>query len=492
MKKVRHLTALGLMSIVFHAGCGSDSETTTAANALAKAMPAVALTSPTASTATTLSFNQNKRSWFTVLQKSIGIRTATAAATATPTQGTMSQQLASNQNTLNQSAATVGATVSLTAPNPLPISCYGPSLTYAGSALPSGDLGLFSATEPPTTGTTACAAAQLNYLTLLMDPFNQIVKSIGTMLSAANAAGTSLPAIGASIDVTASMPTLGTNTVTSAVLSRLSNDASGNPVYKSVIAVTVSGSTATISVQHSPASDDNSKYSGNIQGILPYTDTSSVANLNRAISMNYSNDGTNLTFLAQMAANRTTASTDFFTSGMIDFTKSAFGEQGYMMLAKFNIKTNEATVRFAWQAGSGDGAIRAFEVQTVADANGLLSGYGYFGYGVTLSALSPSTAEWITKFYPQWKDGGGSGGPVISGSRFQGQTFAQSTVGGAFASTGFRGAFAPTSTGLATNATITGNTYFNTTTYTVSSLDFVTSGGLGVIGTVTPPTFTVQ
>ncbi len=323
-------------------------------------------------------------------------------------------------------------------------SCYGPgwtddARTPGGATVnrPTGDLGIASATADGTTDTTACSVAELKALMGgYPDLMNKILTFQAALITAEYKAGKSLPAIGGELDGKTDLGTITGVTVTSAKLQRLDNDTDGNAVYKTTIlgTETSSGKDIKIYIWHTPQNADNTKNKGLVQALLPHTATMGGAGDQKGLSMVYSVDAGTYTFLLKAAANRATASEDFFnaTTGQVDFTKTtAFGEDGHVMLAKYNPTTNLGTVHYAWQAGQADGATRTFSINVPAGTEGALTGVAYFGFGSDIASLTTTSAGgssiWGTKMYCDWLQGL-SGGTAQSG-KLQKQVLTQNTSG---------------------------------------------------------------
>jgi len=127
----------------------------------------------------------------------------------------------------------------------------------------------------------------------------------------------------------------------------------------------------------------------------------------RGLSMLFEESGDDETYVIETAANRETTSTDFFdaTSGRVDFESAAAGELLNKMIVTQNTGTGAMTLHYAWQAGAGDGATRAFAAQVTGTGEGD-SGIAWYGYGDAMAALSDDTSTiWPEKMYCNWTSG---------------------------------------------------------------------------------------
>jgi len=477
-------------------GCGTATSATTT---LTEAIAAIAVTSPTASRATTASnFEYHSQGFFADLGhkiKGLILPESIAASTVDTDVKSMATLVSDLKTDLASSTPkAIAAKIGEMTVTSYRANCYGPSWTDTATgvsvARPSGDLGMIAA-NASTTDTTACAAAELNSLVGGAPQFaNKLVKLQATLIAALQTAGKALPSVGASVDALALMPAITGFTFVTASLARLTNNAAGKPVYKTAITYTDASSKAgTVTIYHTPTNDANSNFSGLIQAVLPYTATGGGAGTKRGLSMVYSQTDGILTYALDTAANRTTDSSDFFsaTTGRVDFSKGAFGEDGNRIIASFDSTTLASTMHYAWQAGSGDGAVRAFAVNIPAGTEGSLTGVGYFGFGAAISALTDDVSTpWATKMICNWV-----GVSKASIAEIQGQTFTQS--GGKFTAATSKIDFAPTDTcAAASTYVITSSqpTDYNNAARSGTKL-LTTVGALGIIPAVTVPTYTL-
>ncbi|MCM2277242.1 MAG: hypothetical protein NDJ89_04145 [Oligoflexia bacterium] len=477
--------SVGIVSVFFIfialQGCSKAELSETTSTSLLIAAPAVAVTSPTASqTAALLSRS---------LPAALGDSTA-APSEVKP----IDEMLSEIKNDLaSANPVAIAAKVGNLTVTSYRASCYGPSwtddATGAPVSRPPGDLGMVAA-NGSATDSTACAAAQLNALIGGAPQFlNKLVKLQATLIAALGKSGKTLPEVGATVDATADLPAFTAFTVGAASLKRLSDNADGQKVFKTSFSFTDgSGKSGSAVVFHTPKNESNSNFKGLIQAVLPHTSTFG-AGTRRGLSMVYDETDGVLTYALDIAANRTTDSATFFnaTSGRIDFSGAAFGEDGHRILARFDTVTNAVTMHYAWQAGDLDGAVRAFALNIPAGTDGSLSGVAYFGFGAAMSTLTDDVSTpWMSKMHCNWLNALASGPSV---AKVQAQTFAQS--GGKFLASTSKIAFAPTDN-CNGNFSVTGsnpNTYDGS--YTVATNDLVAVGDLGAIPAVTAPSYPV-
>jgi len=486
IRAISPLLALPLLS------CGSAATTDT--SGLSNLIGSMAVTSPTAS-ATTTSFFQNKQSLFAKLFAPFAFAEETTAPTDVKPFGTM---VADTKSDLASSDPTaVAAKIGNMSVTSYRAGCFGPAWTdnATGSSVsrPSGDLGMVAASAS-TTDTTACSAAQLNSLLGGAPQFaNKVIKLQAALIAGLRKNSIAPPAKGASVDGLSSMPTVPKLTFTVAKAERLADRSDGNAVYKTTFAFTDSSSKAgTVTIYHTPKNTDNTNFTGLIQAVLPHTATGGGAGTKRGMSMVYDQTDGVFTYALDTAANRSTDSSDFFstTTGRVDFTKAAFGEDGNRIIASVNSTTNATTMHYAWQAGSMDGAVRAFAISIPAGTDGALTGVAYFGYGAAISTLTDTVSTpWMTKMFCNWLAGlsGGTSQAVV-----QGQTIQQDSTK-KFIAASSKIEFAPNNTCSSASFVISGSTPsdYNGTRTNANPHNMTTVGGLGTIPAVTVPTYTV-
>ncbi len=343
-------------------------------------------------------------------------------------------------------------------------SCYGPAWkdnartpnvlintsdpsTYVNR--PTGDTGVQSATASAN-DSTACSIAQVKALMAgYPDLMNKILTFQAALITAEFKAGKSLPAIGEELDGKSDIGTITGITVTSAKLKRLANDSDGNAVYKTTILGTETSSAKDIKIYiwHTPENAANTINKGLVQAILPHTPSMGGSGDQKGLSMVYSANAGTYTFLLKAAANRATASEDFFdaVTGQVNFSKTtAFGEDGHIILASFNPMTNVGTLHYAWQAGQADGATRTFAIHIPAGTEGSLTGVSYIGFGDdivnVITGKAGGTSIWSKGMYCDWLQTP----PKTLTAKVQKQVLEQSTAGGNFLPKSSDIYFAPT------------------------------------------------
>lgn len=517
------LTTAGL--VIALSGCGSSTSSSASpdtnpasTNPLASAASTIRVSNPAATTSSSNALNTKK---FGVLQSALQLpglsflakffgvnmeNTGHAETTTAPTNDAakdpdvvVTKAVADLDGSKTASQITADLASFTTGKVDYRASCYGPGWTdnATGGSVnrPTGDLGIASATADGTTDTTACAVAELKALMGgYPDLMNKILTFQAALITAEYKAGKSLPAIGGELDGKSDLGTITGVTVTSAKLKRLANDTDGNAVYKTTIlgTETSSGKDIKIYIWHTPQNTDNTKNKGLVQALLPHTATMGGSGDQKGLSMVYSVDSGTYTFLLKAAANRTTASEDFFgTDGQVDFTKTtAFGEDGHMILASYNPTTNVGTVNYAWQAGQNDGAVRTFSIHVPAGTEGALTGVAYFGFGAAISSLSQTSiggaSIWGTKMYCNWLSGlsGGTSQAIL-----QKQVLAQNTSG-VFEATSSKINFAPTNNCNAASWTVTNATPSSLNGAKATATNDLVTYTSGDIASVTAPSFT--
>lgn len=343
--------------------------------------------------------------------------------------------------------------------------CYGPTWTdnATGSSVnrPSGDLGIVYATAS-STDTTACVACQVEaLLSSGPDLGNRLVKVVAYAGALLSHNSVSLPAAGATVDLldatvlTTRRPTISGITFSVFKLSRLT-DRDGHAIYKLVLTFTDSASkSGSLTVYHEAIAADNSEFKGLVTGTLPHTPTMGGSGNARGVSFVYHLQSSIYKFQYKTAANRETATTDFFnTSSIVDFSKrAAFGEDGHYILGYFDKTNNNGVLHYAWQAGASDGSVRAFSVNVAAGTKGSRTGTGYFGFGAAMSSVAASGAPWMTKMHCNWLNGLSSG-PSIT--KAQKQSMTEGTTGFTASSSSIN--FAPTNDCNAASWTVSGAT----------------------------------
>ena len=337
--------------------------------------------------------------------------------------------------------------------------CYGPSVNYidhpdstggtTDGQLPSGDLGLWTSTE----GTTgqACAAAKLNQL--VSDAAQRIDMALGAtaaMLCIAKQEGKELPAIGEEVDMASTMTadadvaSKGGMTVSAAKLTRSADTAEGKASYTSNITFSVTppgrseSETISVSLKHVPLDDTNATYQGIITvvktgkggtvqappappkaGNIIATVTPEIAPPNyavtttaNALSVVYVRSATEITYKmisAEFDGGTTSANMFNSTTGEVNAANAGgtTGWTGNLNIALATVKDDgNSKLAYAWQAGSGDGYTRNFNVTTTKTGTAL-SGDAYFGFAENASNAAPKLK--IQGMICNWAGPGNSG-----------------------------------------------------------------------------------
>lgn len=501
--------------------CGSSSSSSTATNALSAATPALGITSPTAtSSSSSASLRKHSAMYEAVMGipslKSLfnyfgfAVNDSKAAESTAPTDvkdyATTVSELSAK---LTADPTTSASTVELTAAAEKTFQgpCYGPSFTEnlannggsTGATVdhPSGDSGMMYATESDTK-TQACSAAQLNALIGGGSAkfAREALELLAVMLAKANADGKSLPAIDDPA-VAVTLPTVSGVTFSSVTLDRLADDAAGNKVYKSVFTGTETATSKSISVTfyHSPTAADNSTYKGLMQATMPHTSTMGGTVYHRGISMIYEKNAASTMFVLESAANRSSDDTDFFstTTGRIDFTKAAFGEDGVRFHAVVDNTTKGWQANYSWQAGSTDTRVRSFAIKTTGYGAGA-TGIAYFGFGGDIKNLTDANfyTAGITGINCNWINGVTSSTHT---AKVQKQTLTFNTTAGEFQPGTNNITFAPSdncsSTVAFTYSGATKPSYLTSPSAAVTN-DLVATTAISTdIGTLTAPAFTM-
>ncbi|MEK6706178.1 MAG: hypothetical protein AABZ06_10345 [Bdellovibrionota bacterium] len=479
--------------------CGDDSASNS--SSAASAIPAMAVTSPTASRSSSASLHLKKSFWAKVRVNLLKVLNPSSVAEET-TQPTdvkpMDQMVSDLKNDIQGSdPAALAAKIGNMTATSYRAPCYGPAWVDNATGVsvnrPTGDLGMVYDTAS-NTDLMACSASQLNALIGSAPQFlNKLIKLQATMIAAMNKADKDLPPAGEKVDAKPDMPTIPGITITTAEVNRLADRADGKAVYKSIIAFTDPVSkTGSVTVWHTPLNGDNTNFTGLIQAIVPHTPSMGDPNAAayRGMSMVYEQVDGVIKYALDMAANRTTSSQDFFstTTGRVDFSKASFGEDGNRIIAQFNENTNAVTMHYAWQAGEQDNSARAFAVEIAAGTKGSQTGVAYYGFGADIATLTDNVSTpWMTKMHCNWLNNLASGPSV---AKIQSQTFQQDT-NGAFVPVNSKLDFAPTDTCVKADAFTISNampTFFNGSR-TISAHELVSVGDLGSVSAVTAPTY---
>jgi len=351
-------------------------------------------------------------------------------------------------------------------------SCYGPSLAFvnhpdavlaagpvfdnsswcptyeAGNAadgcLPSGDLGIWSPTEPGTG--EACTAATMNaQLMSAASVVNSSVTLMAGLICVAQVNEADLAPGAGALDL---HDTLDQNlegaTFTTASLQRLPDGDGGRATYRIAIAGTVGTTPVDIVAVHSPGSDA----AGLMNGYLDKVDGMYDTSYRKAFSLLYQVEAGKLRY--ELRSGNTTVEVEraelFAEDGTFDFVRQVQRENGAGMAgggiyerAEIDGTTGLGSLIHAWQAGNGDHFTRVFHASTSADAaGGPDTGFGYFGNGSSLD--SPTVGDMIG-LACNWAGPGAqqhwvNGAPNLDTENVQAQTMARDAATGRFVPVG--------------------------------------------------------
>lgn len=439
-QSIRRLS--GLLVLALLAACGSSSDssssstTTTTDTTTKAAVPGdVVLSSPTASTASSSSLNV----------KAVG----DAATSDYAARRTAFQSLSSGDN----ACAFTPQIKTVSSPR-----CYGPNLNYNGhpgasvadadttdtpnvedddGQMPSGDLGLWGLTESSTG--EGCAAAKMNELVdKVASTVDNVVNMFGVMACAGKKAGIALPAVGATVDLTAAMNTHMVApgiTISAATLTRNADtDANGDGTADRVFVSTMTATfgfggatgtrTGTMTLKHIPTTGDNSTYKGKLSmkmskdtrdgsncgelagveagavdaGTILYEKTSASSVVYQVNYAQFCGKSTN-----PFDSSNNILPSDKATSTNLD----GWADNWNYGLFSTNPSNGTGTFAYAWQAGKGDGNTRVLNLTTeVVSGGSNLTGTAYFGFGPDIETASGRGT--ITKMICNWAGPGNS------------------------------------------------------------------------------------
>jgi len=380
---------------------GDDAETATATNGYPSGM---VVASPTTSGTAAASVN-------TPAGMSVSKATVTASSTFAEKITAFDTILAAASDSACQITLPL-FTADVTNPN-----CYGPDLDYinhpdgapAAGQLPSGDLGIWTATE---VSGEACAAAKINSL---MDTTGLKVDYVMLLAASMNCImtlnGTALPSIdGDTVTLTTDLNTAiqvfnPDVTITTATIENLADvtdtDATVRDVFQYYIVSedTTSGTTATTTsyMKHMPTATDNSTYKGKLWSEI---DSAMSAGDKNAYSITYEKSSANTLIYKMLSADYmpyATSMTLFTTTGDIDITGGWTGGMAQAIL-NVNDTTGYGDSSYGWQAGPGDSNARIFNTHTEAGI-----GCGFFGYGTNFDTTTgTATDNVIDGFICNW------------------------------------------------------------------------------------------
>lgn len=338
--------------------------------------------------------------------------------------------------------------------------CYGPAIAYSnhpdgsgGQSLPTGDTGIWSESVADTG--EACAAAQMNYLIdKVATRVDNMVSLFGAMACAGRKASVTLPAVGETVNMLEAMTanvSLSRMTITAASVTRQADDADGNPVYFSTLAISIVRpddvtESGTIYLKHILTAADNSTYKGKLSMVLTANDSAYLGNcsssgltgLARAGVVSYSKtSASNMVYALDYAdfcgqdTNPFDSNYDIDASNKLVVTQNNGGGEAppqnggggtppAQNLAKVDSSTENldgwgnnwnhgifqlnpadgtGSVAFAWQAGAMDGYTRVLNVTVAANADGSAGGNAYFGFGPDVAEDDVGS---ISGFFCNW------------------------------------------------------------------------------------------
>lgn len=337
-----------------------------------------------------------------------------------------------------------GCSIAITTIAPTNATCYGPQLSYQnhpdgtasgncpGSApfssypcLPTGDLGIWTATE--STG-EACAAAELN--SRIKGVASQVDAGLFTMagmICALKLSGQSEPTLGNTVDLTSSLS--GKITIDGQVVSLTSatitaTTATAGTAYVSQILGTTNSGTKVYSIRlkHIPTNSDNSTYTGKLS--ISKIQAGAPGQVD-ATSILYNKSSASSTIYELRSANFSGSSTDPYVSSTNKSVKLTTGwaNNANYIITQYDPSTFTGNVLYAWQAGSGDSHTRVFNANISGTTNP--TGTAYFGFGPNFGSGSGYGS--ITGMICNWAGPGNSHTPV---TKVQKQTM--TTSGGKF------------------------------------------------------------
>ncbi|MBI5742206.1 MAG: hypothetical protein HZA16_16015 [Nitrospirae bacterium] len=308
--------------------------------------------------------------------------------------------------------------------------CYGPTVDYTGHAdagaepadgqLPSGDLGLWNATETDGSG-TACSAMTLNnkMKKVSANAFGSL-QVAADLVCVSNANGIALPS-NSSSDLTAAMNDMVASMVmppgvtaiafNSAALSH--SDASGINEYSYAVDVDLTyddggvPKTMNVILDMTHRALSATTYTGRIS--FSYNGNDPIGNcaatgssdITRAGSILYSMDSGGQLSLDVRNADFCGTGGDPFADGLVDPTDklsetnlTGWGNNFSRFIANMVPSTMDGSYSYAWQAGPQDGNTRVFNI-TLENNSGVRSGDSYFGFGDDIAATDGTVKGFI-------------------------------------------------------------------------------------------------
>jgi hypothetical protein len=333
--------------------------------------------------------------------------------------------------------------------------CYGPQLTYTGhpdgspnsGTLPSGDVGLWEATES-TTG-EACAAAQINArMNGIAKLANGGVFLAASVYCSATVSGTSLPTrSGGSVDLTsqfAANVSSGTNAVTVTNVDVACTDDDGSKCTEYV--VTLEGTSGSkeinLRMKHQPTNSTGTRYAGKISYTIedpaatgPNCLGAGVTGITYAASVSYEKPSSsemtyqlNSGMYCGIGEDPYVSATDFTVDASKKALQTGGDTEGWAdnftrATASFDPDSGEGDYSLTWEAGSNDGYARSMlaHIEQLAATN---AGVAYFGFG---PEPEDAGAGEIDGMICNWAGPGASHGSIASTTLAQKQVFAKSS-----------------------------------------------------------------
>jgi len=369
---------------------------------------------------------------------------------------------------------------------PSDANCYGPEMGYESHPesgtdgdLPVGDLGLW--TENEGSSTEACAAAELNArMDGIKEQSTAALSLLASMVCTINNTSTlTMPSAGSSLSMASEMTSMATAagatgmTFNSASISVASTTVGSSTYtdYTYSINISITGAVATtlqVDMTHRPLDSSNNTYRGRFSYYFDNQDA--IGNCNRDFGALNTADitelgsvvyeksaSTSLKFDARYTQACGASNTAVLVSNELDPTVKAktdnmaggpdisgWAANFNKVVADFDPTTNIGNFILAWQAGAGDGAIRAFNLTlNDADSDGYLEGSAYYGFG---DDIATATGD-IVGMYCNWagpNGGAGNNTSVRLDNYAQRQVIDESSSTGIFAATTSDILYAPT------------------------------------------------
>jgi hypothetical protein len=298
--------------------------------------------------------------------------------------------------------------------------CYGPEITYvnhpdgtpSSGDLPTGDVGIWMETAD---NGHACAAAQLNArMKGITDRTKTALMGLATIVCAINndSSGTYGLPDNSTTTVTKIMPT---PTGVSWNLATMTHaTVSSEDKYSYILDFDYNGNNIYIDMVHIPDSDSTGLYRGRfsyqISESVSYGGNCPSNEVTRNGSLVYSRTSSSKLVIESKDAQFCGLEADGLDSdGIVDETMkynastkpNGWANDFNLLRAEFNSATQLGDYAYAWQAGMGDGNVRAFNMKISDDgveATEDLSAVAFFGYGKDIENDDPA----INGFIGNW------------------------------------------------------------------------------------------